>query len=93
MSDGAGFPEKGATIVRQADMGGTLTFELVDAHPCGAARMPRPVIAWMGNHQEQTVWAAMKHHRDAAREAAAVAPAQPESPARVPDAYQRERHG
>jgi len=61
--------------MRQADMSGTLTFEPVGAgtrmrwswrvRPKGAYRLLAPVIARVGRHQEQTVWAEMKQQLEA----------------------------
>jgi hypothetical protein len=63
------------TTMRQADMSGTLTFEPVGAgtrmrwswrvRPKGAYPLLAPVIARMGRHQEQTVWAGMKQQLEA----------------------------
>jgi polyketide cyclase/dehydrase/lipid transport protein len=63
------------TTMRQADMSGTLTFEPVGAgtrmrwswrvRPKGAYRLLAPVIARVGRHQEQTVWAEMKQQLEA----------------------------
>jgi hypothetical protein len=60
------------TIMRQATMDGTLTFERAPSgtrmrwswqvHPKGPARVLAPVIAWMGSRQEQAIWTSMKRY-------------------------------
>jgi hypothetical protein len=60
------------TIMRQADMDGTLTFEPAPSgtrmrwswrvRPKGAVRLLAPLITWMGRRQEQTIWASMKRY-------------------------------
>jgi polyketide cyclase/dehydrase/lipid transport protein len=58
------------TIMRQAGMAGTLTFEPAPSgtrmrwswqvRPKGAVRLLAPLITWMGRRQEQAIWASMK---------------------------------
>ena len=60
------------TIMRQADMDGTLTFEPAPSgtrmrwswlvRPKGAVRLLAPLITWMGRRQEQTIWTSMKRY-------------------------------
>jgi uncharacterized protein YndB with AHSA1/START domain len=60
------------TIMRQADMDGTLTFERAPSgtrmrwswqvHPKGAVRVLAPVIVWIGSRQEQAIWTSMKRY-------------------------------
>ena len=63
------------TIMRQADMDGTLTFEPAPygtrmrwawhVRPKGAVRLLAPLITWMGRRQEQAIWASMKRYLEA----------------------------
>jgi hypothetical protein len=58
------------TIMRQADMVGTLTFEPAPpgtrmrwswrVQPKGAVRLLAPLITWVGRRQEQAIWTSMK---------------------------------
>lgn len=67
------------TIMAQADMSGTLTFEPLgtgtrmrwswQVRPKGAVKLLAPVIALMGRHQERAVWTAMKQRLDASEAA------------------------
>jgi Polyketide cyclase / dehydrase and lipid transport len=60
------------TIMQQADMGGTLTFEPTPpgtrmrwswrVRPKGAARLLAPLITWLGRRQEQAIWTSMKRY-------------------------------
>lgn len=62
------------TIMRQAGMDGTLTFEPAPSgtrmrmrwswlvRPKGAVRLLAPLITWMGRRQEQTIWTSMKRY-------------------------------
>jgi hypothetical protein len=43
---------------------------LVGVQPKGALRLLGPVITWLGMRQEQRIWASLKHHLEAAHEAA-----------------------
>lgn len=64
-----------ATMMAQADIGYTLTFEPAAAgtlmrwsgqvHPKGALRLVGPLIAWAGTRQEHRVWASLKQHLEA----------------------------
>jgi hypothetical protein len=63
------------TIMRQADVAGTLTFEPVRSgtrmrwawrvRPKGAVRLLAPLITWMGRRQEQAIWTSMKQYLEA----------------------------
>jgi hypothetical protein len=65
-----------ATTMQQADISYTLTFEPVasgtrmrwsgQVRPKGAFKLLGPLIAWMGRHQEQRIWASLKRHLEAA---------------------------
>jgi hypothetical protein len=65
-----------ATTMRQADISYTLTFEPVTSgtrmrwsgqvRPKGAYKLLSPLIARMGRHQEQRIWASLKRHLEAA---------------------------
>ena len=60
------------TIMRQADIAGTLTFEPAPlgtrmrwswrVRPKGAVRLLAPLITWMGRRQEQAIWTSMKRY-------------------------------
>lgn len=60
------------TIMRQADIAGTLTFELTASgtrmrwawhvRPKGAVWLMTPLITWMGRRQEQAIWTSMKRY-------------------------------
>ncbi len=59
-----------ATMMRQADIDYTLTFEPVPGgtrmrwsgrvRPKGSVRMLGPLITWLGSRQERRIWAGMK---------------------------------
>ena len=65
-----------ATTMQQADISYTLTFEPAasgtrmrwsgQVRPKGAFKPLGPLIAWMGRHQEQRIWASLKQHLEAA---------------------------
>lgn len=65
-----------ATTMQQADISYTLTFEPAGSgtrmrwsgrvRPKGAFKLLGPLIAWMGRHQEQRIWASLKRHLEAA---------------------------
>jgi polyketide cyclase/dehydrase/lipid transport protein len=65
-----------ATTMRQAAISYTLTFEPAGSgtrmrwsgqvRPKGAVKLLGPLIAWMGRHQEQRIWAGLKQHLEAA---------------------------
>jgi hypothetical protein len=60
------------TIMRQADVDGTLTFEPAlsgtrmrwswHVRPKGAVRLMAPLIRWLGRRQEQAIWTNMKRY-------------------------------
>jgi hypothetical protein len=60
------------TVMRQADIDGTLTFEPVPAgtrmrwswrvRPKGTARLLAPVINWLGRRQERVIWSSLKRY-------------------------------
>jgi hypothetical protein len=60
------------TIMRQADMHGTLTFEPArsgtlmrwswDVRPKGVVWLLAPLITWIGRRQEQAIWTSMKRY-------------------------------
>jgi len=64
------------TTMAQADISYTLRFEPTatgtrmrwsgEVRPKGALRLLGPVIAWLGNRQEQRIWASLKAHLEAA---------------------------
>jgi uncharacterized protein YndB with AHSA1/START domain len=64
------------TTMQQADIRYTLTFEPAGSgtrmrwsgqvRPKGAFRLLGPLIARMGRHQEQRIWASLKQHLEAA---------------------------
>lgn len=64
-----------ATTMQQADISYTLTFEPADTgtrmrwsgqvRSKGAFKLLGPLIAWMGRHQEQRIWASLKQHLEA----------------------------
>jgi uncharacterized protein YndB with AHSA1/START domain len=64
------------TTMRQAAISYTLTFEPAgtgtrmrwsgQVRPKGAVKLLGPLIAWMGRHQEQRIWAGLKQHLEAA---------------------------
>ena len=65
-----------ATTMQQADIMYTLTFEPAGSgtrmrwsgqvRPKGAFKLLGPLIAWVGRHQEQRIWASLKLHLEAA---------------------------
>ena len=65
-----------ATTMQQADIMYTLTFEPAGSgtrmrwsgqvRPKGAFKRLGPLIAWVGRHQEQRIWASLKLHLEAA---------------------------
>lgn len=60
------------TVMRQADMHGTLTFAPAGSgtrmrwswrvRPKGAVWLLAPLITWMGRRQEQAIWTSMKRY-------------------------------
>jgi hypothetical protein len=64
------------TVMRQADMTGTLTFEPArsgtrmrwswQVQPKGAIWLMAPLITWMGRRQEQAIWTSMKRYLESA---------------------------
>ena len=64
------------TTMQQADIMYTLTFEPAGSgtrmrwsgqvRPKGAFKLLGPLIAWVGRHQEQRIWASLKLHLEAA---------------------------
>lgn len=64
-----------ATTMQQADISYTLTFEPAasgtrmrwsgQVRPKGAFKLPGPLIAWIGGHQERRIWALLKQHLEA----------------------------
>ena len=62
--------------MRQAAISYTLTFEPAGSGtrmrwsgqvlPEGTFKLLGPLIAWMGRHQEQRIWASLKQHLEAA---------------------------
>ena len=60
------------TIMRQADMDGTLTFEPARSgtrmrlswlvRPKGAVRLMALLITWLGRRREQAIWTSMKQY-------------------------------
>jgi hypothetical protein len=63
------------TVMRQADIDGTLTFEPAPGgtrmrwswrvRPKGAARLLGPLINWQGRRQERAIWSGMKRYLEA----------------------------
>jgi hypothetical protein len=63
--------------MRQGTMDGTITFEPAPSgtrmrwswrvRPKGPARLLAPLITWMGNRQEQAIWASMKRYLETTR--------------------------